>query len=141
MSEDEREKLGKGTKSLRHYANQYDPPDLHPAELLSWENLLRMMKCSEIMKLSYNERLVQDVLIVAFSTVSRCAEVLTLRVCDVSEAGDNSWRVGLSPQVRGRFRLCTTFQDIISQAQRRNKEQKRAKSQQKPSRLPQHFEG
>ena len=88
MSVEEREGLSERIKYLRHCANQYNPPDHHPAEPLSWKDLLRMVRRSRIMKLSYNEKLARDVLIVAFSTVSRCAEILALRVSDVSEGGD-----------------------------------------------------
>lgn len=83
----ERAKLETLLKKLRRAANQANPPVRKAANALRLDDLQYMLGSSEYHKLSQWEKQAIDILVVAFATVSRVAEIVSLTTGDVTENG------------------------------------------------------
>lgn len=83
----ERAKLETLLKKLRRAANQANPPVRKAANALRLGDLQYMLGSPEYPKLSQWERQAVDILVVAFATLSRVAEIVSLSTRDVAENG------------------------------------------------------
>ena len=87
LSEQEKERLELLLKKLRMEGNMRNPPVRKAADALKLEDLHSILDNPRYLKLKEAERQAIDVLIVAFSTVSRVAEIVSLTTRDVTENG------------------------------------------------------
>ena len=74
-------------KKLRRKANQINPPIQKASEALRLEDLRYMIESPEYLLLGQFERQSVDILLIAFATLSRVAEIAALSTRDVSDDG------------------------------------------------------
>lgn len=74
-------------KRLRRLANQRNPPANRAADALRLEDLHNILESPKYPRLSRYEKEAVDILVVAFATLSRVAEITSLTIRDVSEDG------------------------------------------------------
>ena len=74
-------------KKLRRNANQTNPPIRKAADALKLRDLHHMLESPEYPKLSPWEKQAIDILLVAFATMSRVAEIIALTTRDVAADG------------------------------------------------------
>ena len=87
LTDIEKDRLGHVLKRLRRAANQTNPPTKKAADALKLGDIYHMLKSPEYLRLSCWERESVDILLIAFVTLSRVAEIITLTVRDVAESG------------------------------------------------------
>lgn len=87
LSESKLEELNIIIRQLRRTANQRNPPIHKAAEAMSLRDLLNITNHPDCSKLSEGELQAVDILVVAFATLSRVAEVAALTIRDVARDG------------------------------------------------------
>lgn len=88
LVEDEWKKVELSLKHLRRSANVLKPPVHKAADALRLKDLYELLDRSESKKLNRLEHQAIDILVVAFASLSRVAEIVALTVRDVSSDGE-----------------------------------------------------
>lgn len=87
IAKEEREDLLLWMKIHRKAANQRNPPILKASDAVKYTDILEMLRRAELTNVTAQEHQALDILIVAFSTMSRAHEIASLKVESVAEDG------------------------------------------------------